>query len=378
MTEQEQEDKRRKDLSKEDQEQVEKTVKPSPKKKPPRVDRQNRRIKVNDPDMDSSDKDMSLNRKDIGGSVIAFDFDPIDPETSDSKPVSKKKPRKKSPPSPEKVAFLVETMLKDMSYDKILSCALEGDDIARKAIPYIRSPFPPGWKRSEVFEYVQLNLRSLVKYRNHMRYWDDLSYVQNWIFLRERRVNESLTSGSEYKEAYYSAMLECLQESYREFLQDHQPLTSDSNFDNATSYQVRRTPTATLSELSRLDIPKPLQDKIKAELLMREYTKTPQDLLLKKGAYAGVELRIPSEQGTPQKDLLPSQHTGEAYEHLISRVLYWFNHPVHVPEMDLDLKIRVSLDYALYEIHKDAYRMQLDASQFELVVALIYTHLKKG
>ena len=53
-----------------EQEEAERLVRKSPKKKPPRKDKERSRVEVEDPDTDTEDKDLSMNYKDIGGSVV--------------------------------------------------------------------------------------------------------------------------------------------------------------------------------------------------------------------------------------------------------------------------------------------------------------------
>lgn len=51
--------------------EIERNVRRSPSEKAPRPDKERRRIKIKDPDLDQKDPDMSMNYKDIGGSRIA-------------------------------------------------------------------------------------------------------------------------------------------------------------------------------------------------------------------------------------------------------------------------------------------------------------------
>jgi len=60
------------DAEKED-ESVRDMSRPLPKDKPPRRDKSNHKIKIDDPDLDTRDKDLSMNRKDIGGSASPMD-----------------------------------------------------------------------------------------------------------------------------------------------------------------------------------------------------------------------------------------------------------------------------------------------------------------
>jgi hypothetical protein len=65
-----------KDKSEKEEEEVERNVRKSPEKKPPRKDKERRNIKEDDKDTDSDpdtseDKDLSMNYKDIGGSVVS-------------------------------------------------------------------------------------------------------------------------------------------------------------------------------------------------------------------------------------------------------------------------------------------------------------------
>lgn len=55
------------DLPKREDKEVERNVKPAPKKKPPRDDRRRRHLREEDQDLDAKDPDLSLNYKDVGG-----------------------------------------------------------------------------------------------------------------------------------------------------------------------------------------------------------------------------------------------------------------------------------------------------------------------
>jgi len=54
-----------------EQEEAERLVRPSPKNKPPRRDKERGRIQPKDKDTDGKDRDLSLNYKDIGGETLA-------------------------------------------------------------------------------------------------------------------------------------------------------------------------------------------------------------------------------------------------------------------------------------------------------------------
>ena len=60
----------KKDKSEKEEEEAERLVRKSPKKKPPRKDKERGRMEVEDPDTDKEDEDLSMNYKDIGGSVL--------------------------------------------------------------------------------------------------------------------------------------------------------------------------------------------------------------------------------------------------------------------------------------------------------------------
>lgn len=62
-----------KSQSEREEEEVERLVRPLPKLKPPRRDRQRERVQERDPDLDvSRDPDMSMNRREIGGSFRSY------------------------------------------------------------------------------------------------------------------------------------------------------------------------------------------------------------------------------------------------------------------------------------------------------------------
>jgi hypothetical protein len=295
MTEQEQEEKRRRDLTKHDTEQAEMMVKPSPKKKPPRTDKDRRRIDTPDNDLNKKDPDLSLNRKDIGGSLerrvllrMGFEFTPVDTiMESDAKPL--KKPKKKPLRlDPEKEKDLILQRLRDEDSSEIINQALCDDPIALKALAYLRSPFPPRWKRNEVFQHGQLSLESRVRFRNHMILWDELSFVRNWIFLRERCVNESLTSGSQFKADYYTVLMHMVGQSYYEFLQKGEPLVEledckDLYQESPEMFQLRlrRTSNKVLKQLLKMSLPDNMLDMVRTEKVLRDQAVEPRTLLLK-------------------------------------------------------------------------------------------------
>ena len=62
-----------KDRAEKEDERVDQKRKPAPKAKPPRYDSRTKALKVDDPDLDKDDKDLSMNYKDIGGSEHALD-----------------------------------------------------------------------------------------------------------------------------------------------------------------------------------------------------------------------------------------------------------------------------------------------------------------
>lgn len=78
-------------------EEADRLVRPSPRKKPPRHDKRRERVNVDtDPDLSERDPDMSLNYKDVGGSVTGMNGFPDPPVPP--KPVKRPKPPKRVPP----------------------------------------------------------------------------------------------------------------------------------------------------------------------------------------------------------------------------------------------------------------------------------------
>lgn len=60
---------RTKDRYKSEEKETERLVRKAPKSRSPRTDRRRETVKDSDPDLDGGDKDLSLNYKDIGGSL---------------------------------------------------------------------------------------------------------------------------------------------------------------------------------------------------------------------------------------------------------------------------------------------------------------------
>ena len=270
----EKEESEKKRRRKEEEKQVEKNVKPSPKKKPPRTDRQNRRMKVEDKDMDSKDKDLSMNFKDIGGSdvlsnlsravlsraLVAFDFEPIEssekdegeppeeterdleedaaPEEGEAQEDSaeeeqpEEEPEEPEPePEPTRevdVLYPRAIELYGEPVKDLVRMVREGPETgeAALALELMHAPVPPNWKMDEVFEEGYLTLKARRRLRRHAESWDERAFLRNLRFLSERKLNVSLTTASEKHEDYFQAMIDLLQSSYEDFKHaDRRPLT---------------------------------------------------------------------------------------------------------------------------------------------------------
>lgn len=249
-----------KDKHEKEQEEAERLVRKSPKKKPPRRDKERGRMKTYDPDMGrdtDDDKDLSMNFKDVGGSVIArrvalrfvnaFEFDPnddaSDPESSseegdeevvadetdptlgegDDEEVSEEpEPEKRDPPDIDdiqeeaeklyhKPAAALQDMLATEGYSEAEKQAL------RHALALKTAPLPPLWDRKKVFEDGIINLKARRYFREHMENWDAKDFADNLTHFKERLLNESLTTGRQDNERYYEVMIEIVEEEWEDF-----------------------------------------------------------------------------------------------------------------------------------------------------------------
>jgi len=83
-------------------EEADRRVRPSPKDKPPRHDKRRERINEgDDPDLDMSDPDLSMNYKDIGGSVLGMNGFPDPPKLPQLQKLPKLDPLPKPPVPPK-------------------------------------------------------------------------------------------------------------------------------------------------------------------------------------------------------------------------------------------------------------------------------------
>lgn len=248
-----------KDQHEKDEEEAERLVRKSPKKKPPRRDKERGHIKTDDPDIGADtkdDKDLSMNYKDIGGSALArrvalrfvsgFDFDPDgnadNPDTADEEESEEESedaedvtPEPEPEPEPEKkelakpdlddIQFEAEKlyqkpyqelqdMLSDDQYTKSEQKAL------RQALALKTAPLPPLWDRQKVFEDGLITLKARRYFREHMANWDSKNFADNLTHFKERQLNESLTTGRQDNARYYEVMIAIVEKAWKEFQEE--------------------------------------------------------------------------------------------------------------------------------------------------------------
>ena len=146
-----------KSVSEREDEESDRLVRPAPKQKPPRADRRRERMDVeDDPDLDESDPDTSMNYKTIGGSQTkASKTEKIPAKNSDGKIVYvtpktlKEKPGEYKAVKPEETKELYDQASPNMSDDDMAGWANQMETLARqnpgKAVDEVfpKGTFPP-------------------------------------------------------------------------------------------------------------------------------------------------------------------------------------------------------------------------------------------
>ena len=410
-----------------EEEEVEKLVKPSPKKKPPRTDRENRRIKTRDDDLSSKDKDLSMNYKDIGGSsrrvlmryLRAF-------EVTEEAPESESAPEPKLP-SEDEIAERAANLygISDEDLATIMGSA-EGLAIARKIIELRYAPLPPNWEPTEVFEHAHIRLKDRGRFRRHMKHWDEASFLKNITYFKERQLHESLTSGRDDANDYYEALLELSTEAFEDFkAREGRPLgdlrealhllsdpraefTDTSDLEEAVDnwkHRLKKTPQATLAKLReeidlalREDIPQDttlyhwlhaLKNLVHGATAMSDDTLDPRKVAasLRKGMSRHAQYRgVP---GYEPRELLPDapkwsrpdprEITAEDYSHILLKAVEWLNSDflkVDLLQYNPDMACRIALDYAIYSCDEGKFQARVDAPTYDKLVGILQRVLK--
>lgn len=273
-----------KDQYEKENEEVERLVKKSPTKKPPRTDKNRDRLKVEDPDLDNSkDKDLSMNYKDIGGSssitkrvalktILSFEFDEDELELEDEEEVEDdddedttdneegeeeteesddEEDDEEGDPSEEE-----KPETRPATDDAVLDAAIKlyerpaaelqhmlgSEDYSsgeKKAISQALKlktrPKPPGWDRDEVFEEGVVKLKARHRFRRHLENWDAKQFADNLIYFKEKYINESLTESRGWYESYFKVMIHLVEEAWEQFQkEDFPPLDIEEVLENIT------------------------------------------------------------------------------------------------------------------------------------------------
>lgn len=403
---------------KHDEEQIENLIKPAPKKKPPRTDREKRRIKTRDSDTDSKDKDLSMNYKDIGGSAQRV----LMRYLTSFKLVEKTEESVPAPKLTEEQILEGALGLYSMSNEELVSKLSDPSqkEFAQKALRLRMDPLPPNWEPEEVFEHAQLRLRDRGRLRRHMADWDAATYLRNITYYKERKLNESLTTGRDDRVDYFDALLVIGEESYAEFqakegaplksLQDAMHLLRNPNDQFVSSdaldeavlgwrHRLKRTSQEHLSHIReeldlalREDLPQDtnlyhwltalrnlvhgataMQDKLDPKMIAASLRKG----MSKHAQYRGVP-------GYEPRELLPDapkwsrpdprELTSEDFSKILLDAVSWLNSDflkVDLLNYDPDMACRIALDYAIYAYEEGKYQSRVDAPTYEKLAGIL-------
>lgn len=260
----------KKDDHEKEEEEAERNVRKSPKKKPPRTDKTRRRIKKDDKDTDKDpdldgDKDLSMNYKDIGGSIedrvlrrFLFaeekteppepspppeeDDGPPGPSSSedeeeipfegpdqDGKEEEQEEPSEedkeeieKNLPSSDKEEDLsdeeVEKRAREL-YKKGVPALMssENSKVRKEAVRLMKKIFPPDWNSDEAFDSGVLTLEARERLRNHVQNWDWKTFEDNLTKLKKSQLDVFLENPTDKQERYHEVVLDLLEKEKKKF-----------------------------------------------------------------------------------------------------------------------------------------------------------------
>lgn len=398
-----------------EEKEVERLVRKSPTKKPPRIDKERGRVKVEDPDLDQTDPDLSMNYKDIGGSVAvryvgAFEYDPdadttvLEEEEGDEFPEEESldededdieiKPLTR-PPTDETILEEARRLYEETVpvLQKMLEAPerteAEGEAI-RHALRMKTEPFPPEWKREAVFHEGILTLKARYQLRKHMRNWDIGTFVRNINYIKERRLNDSLLTGRDDHNRYYEVVLELMAKELKEFQErDFTAIKSLDDLEARGARQeeleacLRRTGTPVLKEL-RTALKKAVEKaegdrKEKLEILLtilrgtimaRGFQKKAQY----RGTYQYGDGRAPKYV---KKDALDLDIND--YVTLLKRAYQYLKTPFISNDLlayDLAMACSIAMDYAIFE--DVLYDKKVDAPTYEALAGILKRQIERG
>lgn len=443
-------DQKKKEDRKDEDEQVEKNVKPSPTKKPPRTDLTNRRLQTKDPDLNQKDPDMSMNFKDIGGSEMtvsdrvawrwlnSFTFTPKEDvqkdaeEEEDTQEVEYDvlEDEEESVEDPVEVVELDEKEIYDAAVqvyrhsDEDLAARLQdeaGKSIAEKAFSLRLEPLPPDWVPEDAFVDAQIRLQDRRKFRKHMSFWDAATFVRNITYFKEKLLNESLTTGREDLEDYYTLLIEMAEEAFLDLQHtEAKPLISlevalaplddpEGPFDNNEvlteaisnwKKQLRRTAPESIAKLideveSRItNVPQDtnlyhwlarLKTILNGASAMRPnldpklIAASIRSGIQKSAQYRGLdgylerdEYYMPDAPKWKRPD--PRELTAQDYAWILIEAVGWFNDDFlkyDLRESNPGMACRIALDYAIYVTNEGMYQSRIDAPTYERLLGIM-------
>ena len=243
-------------------EEAERNVRKSPKKKPPRTDKTRRRVKKEDPDVDGDpdtedDDDLSMNYKDIGGSLIEnvtrrFLFaddkkeqkDDEDEKEEDDKPSGfpgqnkkedpdeDKKDEEEKPEDKEKSDLEktkkkeekldeegIEQRAKDLYEEGVPELVTEDNKkVRQKAVEMMKKVLPPDWDPDEAFEAGVLTLDARKQLRKHISNWDRKTMEDNLTALKKSQLDVFLENPTDKQEHYHQALLDLFLEEKKDLV----------------------------------------------------------------------------------------------------------------------------------------------------------------
>lgn len=411
-----------------EQKEVERLVKKSPPKKPPRIDKERRTIKIKDPDLDQKDPDLSLNYKDIGGSVaqrfiVALDLEDDDPGSEiptggddgddnfdfesgeedaegergeeDEDPIDEEIEPPTRPPSEAKIVQEAERLY-HYDTDKIQGM-LRDDDVtdAEKSALYhaLRlktKPFPPGWEMAGVFHEGLLTLKARHQLREHMKDWDARSFAQNINYIKERQLNDSLVTGRDDTRRYYDMVLEVMMGAQNDFEgQDYPPLKTLAdaaeklNNGDDLAENVRRTGIKSLLKL--LNAAKDAlsgdgaQDK---EGLRKLITLLRGSIMTRKLQSKTAQYRGVVQQGV-HPDYRVYRKTDalnlgvDDYVKILKSAKAYVQSPFignDLARYNPDMAYRIALDYAIFTEDNGVYDKKVDAPTYDALLSILTGH----
>jgi hypothetical protein len=302
-------------------------------------------------------------------------------------------------------------------------------EAARRAFEMKKSALPPSWEEGDVFEAGVLTLEARRDFRQHMDNWSIKDFDDNIEQVRKRSISEAILDGSDMKEDYYESILEVMEDK-RESVLDNpygaldslEEAIPDEVFGEYGQVEYTSDAKSELKELTKRwrgqlketsfeeteSLLKEVRDRLsqmgnsltiryaylsvlwsllKGAYIMKKMSKKEDpdnktssnktSSQRKTSEYRGLPGPLPEEEQPTQTEWRkpdPLSLDVDDYMIILSEAQSWFEHDPKMGELrsyDREMACRISLDYAIRDVHDGLYDGVVDTPVYNDLLDLM-------